>query len=77
MLVPSCGYRSAGADCTSWVTRNFSNGSVRVIKLKIDGENENKTKDKGCLPKIAAGGKVREARTEKVRGVTHEDGWLP
>jgi len=43
----------------------------------MERENENKTEDKGWIPKIAAGGKVRETRTEKAWVVTHEDTWLP
>ena len=43
----------------------------------MERENENKTEDKGWIPKISAGGKVRETRTEKAWVVTHEDTWLP
>ena len=83
----SCGCCSAGPyrlsqpqlhECASVVTRTFqtrvhSNPNGKAMER----ENENKTEDKGCLPKIAAGGKVREARTENARMVTHEDAWLP
>jgi len=43
----------------------------------MERENENKTRDRGCLPKIAAGGKVRDARTEKAQVAANEDAWLP